>query len=238
MKYSVKRITVAICAVVLLITFTACGNSQKSVDKKSAETSTDLKQIDTNTDSKPLVVYFSRGINTMREKNVDAVTGASLKANGDGFYSDEQVIAEWVAEEVNGDLFAIKTEKKYPIEYDEILEVGKQERVKDERPALSSRIENLNEYQTIYFVYPNWWGDLPMPVYSFFDAYDLSGKKIVAIIISGGGGFAGTISTIRDLEPKAEVVEGVEIYKKDMENAKEKIKAKKIKHCFRETNTP
>ncbi len=62
-----------------------------------------------------------------------------------------------------------------------------------------------------------------MPVYSFFDSYDFSGKEIIAVVISGGGGFAGTISYIQMLEPDADVIEGIEIYKRDMDNAREQL---------------
>jgi flavodoxin len=120
-------------------------------------------------------------------------------------------------------LFPIQTVRKYPTGYEEILEVGKREKTEDTRPALSSHLENLNDYRTIYFVYPNWWGDLPMPVYSFFDTYDFSGKKIIAVVISGGGGFAGTVSYIQHLEPNADVVDGIEIYKRDMDKVREQI---------------
>ncbi len=199
--------------------FTACG----TVDDKAAASSAGSISASKEQIGKPLVIYFSRGINTVSSKDVDAVTGPSLKADGTGFHSDEQTLAEWIAEETNGDLFAIRTVKKYPTGYDEILEAGKQEKMRDDRPELSSHLENLSDYKTIYFVYPNWWGDLPMPVYSFFDSYDFSGKEIIAVVISGGGGFAGTISYIQKLEPNADVIEGIEIYKRDMDNAREQI---------------
>ena len=44
------------------------------------------------------------------------------------------------------------------------------------RPALSSKIENLDEYDVIFLGYPNWNSDLPMPLYSFLEEYDFSGK--------------------------------------------------------------
>lgn len=218
------RLILVIGMVVWAATFAVCGNRNEQAMANSAVPSANsMTETKESIDSKPLVIYFSRGINTASYKNIDAVTGPSLKVDGTGFRSDEQVLAEWIAEETKGDLFPIQTVKKYPIGYDNILEVGKHEKTEDARPALSSHLENLNDYQTIYFVYPNWWGDLPMPVYSLFDEYDFSGKKIFAVVISGGGGFAGTVSYIQNLEPDAEVIEGIEIYKRDMDSAKEKV---------------
>ena len=219
----IRRLSFALGAIFFAVTIAACGNMGEKAAANDAATSVASASSGEKGNDKPLVIYFSRGINTDTSMGVDAVAGPSLKADGEGFRSDEQVLAEWIAEETKGDLFAIRTARKYPVGYDDILEAGKQEKLEDARPALSSRLENLHDYRTIYFVYPNWWGDLPMPVYSFFDTYDFSGKKIIAVVISGGGGFAGTVSYIQHLEPNAEVVEGIEIYKRDMDKARERI---------------
>ena len=218
------RLILVVGVAAFAVTFTACGNRNEQAMANSAVPSANsITESKDSIDSKPLVIYFSRGINTASDPNIDAVTGPSLKPDGVGFRSDEQVLAEWIATETKGDLFPIQTVRKYPTGYEEILEVGKREKTEDTRPALSSHLENLNDYRTIYFVYPNWWGDLPMPVYSFFDTYDFSGKKIIAVVIPGGGGFAGTVSYIQHLEPNAEVTEGIEIYKRDMDRARNQI---------------
>jgi len=65
----------------------------------------------------------------------------------------------------------------------------------------------LEQYDTIFIGYPNWWGDMPMSLYSFFDEYDFSGKTIVPFNTHGGSGFSNTISTIAGLEPGANVNE-------------------------------
>ena len=170
-------VSIITLAVTFTATFTGSGSPSGNSTEKSEASHATVVSTSNQSPDKPLVIYFSRGINTTPSPNVDAVTGASLKVDGAGFRSDEQVLAEWIAEETNADLFAIQTERKYPTGYDDILEAGKTEKIKDARPALSSRLENLHDYQTIYFVYPNWWGDLPMPVYSFFDEYDFTRKK-------------------------------------------------------------
>lgn len=55
--------------------------------------------------------------------------------------------------------------------------------------------------------YPNWWADLPMAVYSFFDEYDFSGKTIIPFNVHNGSRFSRTIETIQELEPNATVIE-------------------------------
>ena len=139
------------------------------------------------------------------------------------FTCDAQSIAAWIAEETSSDLYAIRAAQKYPIDYDEVLSVGRRERARGARPKLASGPLDLSPYTTVYLVYPNWWGDLPMPVYSFFDAHDLSGKTIVAVVTSGGSGFSDTLNTMRRLEPRAHVVKGISISKHRMTEAREQV---------------
>ena len=69
----------------------------------------------------------------------------------------------------------------------------------------------MDIYDVIFLGYPNWWGDMPMPLYSFLDEYDLSGKTIMPFVTSGGTGFSRTIRSIEGAEPAATVLEGLSI---------------------------
>lgn len=62
---------------------------------------------------------------------------------------------------------------------------------------VSSSVENFEQYETIILGYPNWWADLPMPVYTFLEEYDFDGKTIIPFVTHGGSGFSGTIRTIQ-----------------------------------------
>ena len=170
-----------------------------------------------------LVVYFSRGGNTILPKDTDAISSPSLRLVDGDFTCDAQSIAAWIAEETHSDLYAIRTARKYPIDYDEVLSVGRQERIRNARPKLVSEPLDLSPYTAVYLVYPNWWGDLPMPVYSFFDAHDLSGKTILAVVTSGGNAFSDTLNTLRRLEPRARVLKGISISKHRMSEAREQV---------------
>ena len=76
----------------------------------------------------------------------------------------------------------------------------------------------------LILIYPNWWGDLPMALYSFFDTYDFSGKTVYVSVTHGGSGFSGGISTIEALEPEARVVEGLSIRAGDVPDAEDEIR--------------
>lgn len=91
------------------------------------------------------------------------------------------------------------------------------------RPKIKDEIENFSDYETVFVGYPNWWGDMPMILYTFFDTYDFSGKTIIPFNTHGGSGFSGTISTIRNLEPNATVKDGKSISRNSIQNAEQEI---------------
>lgn len=85
---------------------------------------------------------------------------------------------------------------------------------------LTSHIEGLERYDTVFVGYPNWWYDMPMAMYSFFEEYDFSGKTIIPFNVHNGSRFSSTISTIQELEPEAEVVEdGFTVSERDVAEA-------------------
>ena len=60
----------------------------------------------------------------------------------------------------------------------------------------------------VFVGFPNWWYDMPMPLYSFFDEYDFGGKTVIPFCTHDGSRFSGAVETIRQLEPKATVLDG------------------------------
>lgn len=175
--------------------------------------------------SRILIAYFSRVGNTGFPADADASSSASVVASEDGLQGNVEVLARMIQAEVDGDLFLIETENPYPIGYDETIDVGRQEQRDNARPALASRIDDPDQYDTVFLGYPNWWGDMPMAVYSFLDEYDLSGKTIIPFVSHGGSGFSGTQSAIAELEPGAAVLEGLSVNGDDVADAQEDVTA-------------
>ena len=76
----------------------------------------------------------------------------------------------------------------------------------------------------IYVGYPIWWGDMPRILYTFFDAVDFSGKTIAPFCTSGGSGFSNAMEAIRELQPAAEVLEGLPIYQDDVTDSADEVR--------------
>ena len=150
-----------------------------------------------------LIAYFTAAENS----GVDAVASASYTTLDGEAVGRVQALAERIQQNVGGDLFSIRTSVVYPADGGELIDYAAQEQEENARPELTTHIENLDGYDTIFIGYPNWWADLPMAVYSFLDEYDFSGKTIIPFNVHNGSRFSRTIQTIQELEPDATVVE-------------------------------
>ena len=158
-----------------------------------------------------LAVYFSRVGNTDFPEGIDADSSASIRIDDNGLMGNAGQIAAWIAEEAGCETMEILTEETYPADYNETVDQAKQEQNEGFRPLLKADEKAVEDYDTIYLVFPNWWGDLPMPVYSFLEAHDLAGKTVNVFVTHEGSRFSNTVGTIAELEPGADVREGLAI---------------------------
>ena len=119
------------------------------------------------TNKKCLIAYFSRkGLNYSSGGIVDLKVG------------NTEVVANMIQKITGGVLFHIESDTAYPNEYQEATEVAKNELRAKARPKLTRQVENMGTYDVIFLGYPNWWGTMPMAVFTFLDSYDFSGKTI------------------------------------------------------------
>lgn len=109
---------------------------------------------------------------------------------------------------VGGDIFKIETVHTYPHAHQDTLDFAEKERDSNARPALKNKVANMESYDVIFVGYPIWWYTLPMPLFTFFESYDFSGKTIIPFSTHGGSRMSGTEDVIRKLQPKANVHEG------------------------------
>lgn len=150
---------------------------------------------------KSIVVYFSNPL-----PGVDAVAGASITIKDGQKYGSVQYMAEVIKEETESDIHRIMVEENhYPTVYRELADFANAEKADNARPKLTSNLTNLDDYDVIFLGTPIWWYTLPMPVFSFLDQYDLSGKKVIPFTAHEGSGLGGAPATIKTEEPHAAV---------------------------------
>lgn len=151
-----------------------------------------------------LVAYFSMPEDVVLD-GVDAIGGASVLEKNGVHFGNLEYVAKLIAEKTGSDLWRIETEQQYPLEHDALLDFAADEQDREARPSLAGRIENPDQYDRIFLGFPNWWYDLPMPLYAFLESYDFSGKEIIPFVVHGGSGFSDTVETIAALQPDADI---------------------------------
>ena len=195
-----KKVLLILMALTLLLSLAACSNNtaneessspaQQSSNQSSAPDEESNSQnssfIPTETGSKSLVVYFSWSGNT-------------------------ENVAKSIQSQTDSDIFEIVPATPYSDDYDTVVDLAQEEQRNNARPAISGNIENIEQYDVIYVGFPNWWGDMPMILYTFFDTYDLSGKTVALFCTSGGSGLSNTVNEVKSLEPNATITEGLHI---------------------------
>lgn len=231
-----KKLTAMILCAVTAFSLAACG-SQNQETEKQTDTQADAQTEGPGAEdggtgdaqaasgentgsSNILIAYFS----VPETDGTDTEAGASRVAVDGEILGNNAYIAQFIQRETGGDLFAIETVQDYPGTHEELLEFAYEELQEDARPELAAQIENLDQYDTIFMGYPNWNAELPMPLYTFLEENDFSGKTIIPFTTHGGSGFAGTIRTIESLQPGADVYgDGLSISRNSVEDAKNDV---------------
>ena len=111
-----------------------------------------------------------------------------------------EFIASVIGKATGGALYRIERSAPYPSSHEALTAEAKEERDRGARPAIQGP-GDLSEVDTVFLGYPIWWYDMPMPVYSFLEAYDLSGKTIIPFVTHGGSGLTGTADRIAAAGP-------------------------------------
>lgn len=127
--------------------------------------------------------------------------------------------AEKIAELTGADLFEIVQEVPYAADYDTCIAEAKRDLKAKARPKVKNLPESLDAYDEIYLGYPNYWGTMPMAVYTFLEAYGFSGKTIHPFCTHEGSGLSGTVADIEKAAAGAAVTQGLAIHGSEVDHA-------------------
>ena len=231
-----KKPVTFLLALGMLISLAACGgttsgqgSSTPPADSQTTEAASEgSREQPQNTDeneSNILIAYFTWADNTVVEDpssvDADATTSASVLAPGNA-----AKLASWIQQEVGGDLHSIVVEEPYSSDYDECLDRAADEKAENTRPALASHVDNMEDYDIVFLGFPNWWYTLPMPVLTFVEEYDWSGKTVVPFVTHGTGGLASTIRDLTAALPEdVTILEPIGVYRPEVDASQTAVQA-------------
>ena len=129
-------------------------------------------------------------------------------------------VAKKIAKLTGADLYKIEQKIPYAADYNTCISQAKKDKQEKARPKLVSLPENLDDYDEIYLGYPNYWGTMPMAVYTFLESFDFTGKKIYPFCTHEGSGLSGTEQDIRKSAKGASVKKGLAIYGSSVDSSR------------------
>ena len=220
MKRSVKILSFIIAAVLFCGTLAGCtGKSGSAASEAPVQDGTENKVMTADVDSgkeqadpstagiehNSLVVYFS-------------------------YTGHLDSMAHWIADEAGGDIVRVTAKEAYPDDYDATVDRAKKEQDDDDRPEINVDLtpEGLKEYDTIFLGFPVWWYDLPMPMWTFLESYDFSGKTIIPFISHEGTSNGGSAyENIKKLAAGAEVrsEDALSIHGKKVDSSEQDVRS-------------
>ena len=157
-------------------------------------------QAEASPSGRPLIVFFSRTGRTRR-------------------------LAAMIRERVGGDMVELKTVKPYPQDYDATVSQAKKEQQAGARPALATELPPLEGCGTVFLGYPNWWGTMPMALFTLLEKHRFSGKTIVPFCTHGGSRLGRSVEDIKRLCPEASVLRGFAAFGSRVEEAGDQLDA-------------
>lgn len=235
-----KQIISLLTALALCISLAACGGTEQAETQEPSASPSQSVEVLPDTPSDPeepeetpgaaegsgiLIAYFTWADNTVVEDpnavDVDATTSASVLIPG-----NTAIMAQFIQQQVGGDLFSIRVTELYSSDYDECLDRAADEKAENTRPELAETVDNIADYDIVFLGFPNWWYTCPMAIFSFVEQHDLSGKTVIPFVAHGTGGLSSTIRDLTAALPEdAAVLEPVGIYRDDMPQAQDTISA-------------
>lgn len=161
---------------------------------------------------KKLVVFYSRA-------DENYVNGMIKKLE----VGNTEVAAGIIEKLTDAKIFKIEQMQPYSKDYNECIAQAQTDQKRDARPELKNYPETLEDYDTIYLGFPNYWGTMPMAVFTFLEHFDFSGKRIRPFCTHEGSRLGNSIKDIQRLCPDAKIEKGLAIHGGSVERSERDI---------------
>ena len=163
--------------------------------------------------AKTLIAFFSRA-----DENY---FGGAMRYVKTG---NTEIVVNAMKEMIDADTFKIEMKEPYSPVYMTCIDEAKKDLREKARPELVAMPASVDDYDTVVLAYPNYWGTMPMAVFTFLDNFDFSGKTILPLCTNEGSGMGGSERDIKKTCPGAVVKSGLSITGSEAVNAAGRVK--------------
>ena len=153
-------------------------------------------------DGKAIVVFFSHAGDNYAVGNIEV--------------GNTKIVADYISDITGADQFELVIHKYDGMAYKPLCDLAKVEQQNGELPEFEGKLENLDQYTTVFVGGPVWWGTYPQVMFTFFKQYDLSGKTIIPFTTHEGSGLGRCVEDVKAAYPNATVTDGFEMYGHDV----------------------
>ena len=191
-----ERILAFILILVFWLGLAACGNGE--IEQRKSQTLSGDELIETENGNKAM--------NNSRENNAKNILVAYFSATG-----TTKTLAEYASDILNADIYEMIAADSYTEEDLTYYTNSRADREQDDlaaRPAIFSRIENMEQYDTILLGYPIWHGQAPRIISTFLESYDFSGKTMIPFCTSHSSGIGSSDANLHSLAKNANWLDG------------------------------
>lgn len=123
-----------------------------------------------------------------------------------------EIAAEFIKNAVGGELFEVQTVKEYAKDYYACIDEAKRELRARARPPIKAFPEDIDRYDNIFIGYPNWWGTMPMAMFTLLEHFDWAGRKIIPFCTNEGSGMGSSERDLAKACPGATIARGLSIH--------------------------
>ena len=160
-----------------------------------------------------LIIYFSR--------DGENYFGGELKNIEKG---NTEIIAEYIRDFTGADIFKVEPLNEYPSDYMKCIDIAKKEHNDNARPEPKETLNDISAYDTIYIGFPNWWGTMPMVMFTQLEKLDFTNKTVKPFVTHEGSSFGSSQKDLAKLCQGSEIKKGLSIPGGDVYDAKDKVK--------------
>ena len=222
-----KKLFILCISIVMVCLLSGCNNatspdSGTSVNSNNGGVFSDNK---TSTAESESGINISSGNNNNSKTNEDEPqTDAGILIAYFSWSGHTKQLAEEIQSLTGGDIFEIIPETPYTDDINELSGIASREQRDNARPQLAAHIDDISKYDTVFVGYPNWWNNMPMPVFTFLEEYDLSGKTVIPFTSYGNGVWGKSVNSLKETLPNSTINDGLAVQENSFDSMPQEVR--------------
>ena len=223
-----KKLFILCISIVMVCLLSGCNNATSP----DSGTSVNSNNGGVFSDNKTSTAESESGINTVSGNDKNSQTNDQDEPQTDNriliaYFSwsgHTKQLAEEIQSLTGGDIFEIIPETPYTDDINELSGIASREQRDNARPQLAAHIDDISKYDTVFVGYPNWWNNMPMPVFTFLEEYDLSGKTVIPFTSYGNGVWGKSVNSLKETLPNSTINDGLAVQENSFDSMPQEVR--------------